>query len=97
MNKDNGFEYSVVRSVLFNIAYRVVVAPNPAKDVIQLYINNNNAPAAILLTDAAGRIIYNSTTTQSHIIIDAAGLSKGLYFIKVSDKYQSTVLKVMLQ
>jgi trimeric autotransporter adhesin len=94
VDKDAKFEYSFVRTALFKTNYTAQVTPNPAKDFINLYINK---ASTIMLLNADGKIVYNTVSSQSNLQISTAGLSQGLYFVKVIDADNVTTLKVVVQ
>jgi hypothetical protein len=100
VDKDGRFEFSTVRSALFNSRYNIEVAPNPAKDFINLYVAKNGTQpkaATIQLLNAEGKIVYNTVSVQSHIQINTTGLSKGLYFVKVINADEVTTVRVLVQ
>jgi len=97
-DKDAKYEYSDIKKALFNTNYTAEVAPNPAKDFINLYMaKSGNQPATIQLLNAAGKMVYQTTSTQSHLQINTTGLSKGLYFVKVIDANNVTTIRVVVQ
>ncbi len=65
-----------------------VLYPNPAKSLIHIRLPKNpHSPFTIQLTDAGGRLILEqgfSAGERSVFELNASGLSKGLYFIKIS-------------
>jgi hypothetical protein len=98
VDTDDKSSYSTVKTILFSTTYRITVAPNPAKDFIHVYINNNAARTVnIVLIDALGNIVKTIRTNLSSNSISTAGLTKGLYFVKLFDDENSTVVKVVLQ
>lgn len=98
VDKDGKFEYSSIRTALFNVAYDIVIAPNPAKDFINIVTNKNDHKIIqIQLTDMTGKIIRNINTTQSFTSISTIGLTKGLYFVKVVGEKNTVTQKIMLQ
>lgn len=96
VDKDGSYQYSSIKNIVFDVAYRIVTAPNPAKDVLHVYIYSNAVQANIQLMDGAGKVIRNINTDEPHTVIDIKGLSKGLYFVKVTDSYTTTVRKVFV-
>lgn len=95
---DFKYEFSAVKTALFKAAYTAEVAPNPAKNYIHVYMEKTNAPAVtIQLLNTTGNIVYQTTSSQSHLPIDVSGKSKGLYFVKVIDADSITVIKVILE
>ena len=98
VDKDAKFDYSSVEKALFNSTYTAQVVPNPAKDFINLYIaKSGNQQANIQVLNAAGKLVYKTTSTQSQLKINTAGFSKGLYFVKVIDANNVTTIKVFVQ
>jgi Secretion system C-terminal sorting domain len=98
VDKDTKFEYSAVRTALFKTNYTAQVTPNPAKDFINLYINKlSNKAATIQLLNTEGKIVYSTVSSQSNLQISTAGISQGLYFVKVIDADNVTTLRVVVQ
>ncbi len=100
VDKDAKYNYSVIEKALFNSNYTAEIAPNPSKDFINIYITkvgNNNQQAIVQLLNISGKIVYKTTTTQSHLQINTTAFGKGLYFVKVIDTGNVTTIKVVLQ
>lgn len=99
VDKDGRFELSAVRNALFDSRNTVEIAPNPAKDFINLYIGKltGSQAVSVQLLNAAGKLVYTTTSTQQHIQISTANLAKGLYFAKVITAEGPTTLRVMVQ
>ncbi|MEJ7627581.1 MAG: cadherin-like beta sandwich domain-containing protein [Ferruginibacter sp.] len=95
---DGSYEYSEIRKVAFNSFYTAQVAPNPANDVINIYISKSGSQNAnIELINLEGKVIYKTSSSQSHIPIATQGMSKGLYFVKIIEVNKVTTIRVMLQ
>ena len=98
VDKDAKYDYSVTRAVLFNSKFAVEVAPNPAKDAVNIYLAKTNSQlATIQLLNASGKIVYNTSSAQSHVQINTTGISKGLYFVKVIAADDVTTIRVLIQ
>jgi len=98
VDKDAKYDYSAIEKALFNSDYTAEVVPNPAKDFINLYLTKTStAGATIQLLNAEGKVFYKTTSTLSHLQISTAGMSKGLYFVKVVDASNVTTIRVMVQ
>jgi len=98
VDKDAKYDYSAIEKALFNSDYTAEVVPNPAKDFINLYLTKTStAGATIQLLNAEGKVVYKTTSTLSHLQISTAGMSKGLYFVKVVDANNVTTIRVMVQ
>lgn len=61
-----------------------VVYPNPATTEVNVYMSTA-ADYQVTLFDVAGKAIGNATSFSDMITIDISGLSKGVYFIEVTD------------
>jgi len=99
VDKDARYEYSDIKKALFNSNYTVEITPNPAKDFINLYIAKSNTRqlATIQVLNAEGKTVYKTTSPQSHVQINTAGMGKGLYFVKVIDAENVTTIRVLVQ
>lgn len=98
VDRDTKYTYSPVKTALFKSAYTIEVAPNPAKNIVHVYIAKTGTQAAkVQLLNVNGTVIYNTTSSQSHIQIDVSGISKGLYFVKVMEADTVTVLRVVVE
>ncbi len=98
VDKDAKYDYSPIEKALFNSNYTAEVVPNPATDFIHLYIAKaGTQPAKIQVVNTAGKLVYQTTSAQSHVQINATGMSKGMYYVKVVDAENVTTLKVVVQ
>lgn len=61
------------------------VFPNPVSDKLFIHLNNWEPNCMVRLTDLAGRIVYNSTSTDNLKMIDVSDFKKGLYVLTVTD------------
>jgi trimeric autotransporter adhesin len=96
---DGKFYYTYIRSTFFYAtAASAYVAPNPAKGFINIYlIKTGNHQALFQLSNSEGKIVYTNSSAQNQVQISTAGMSKGLYFIKVIDADKVSILKVLVQ
>lgn len=98
LDKDDRYDFSPVRKALFNTNYIAEVAPNPVKDVIHLYLSKTGRqPAIVQILNTAGKMVYQTSTLQSHLQINSTNLSKGLYFVKVINEENVTTIRVAIQ
>ena len=95
---DGKFEYSTVKTLTFNIAYSIAVAPNPARDFINITTaKDQNTVLNIQLADVTGKMLRTIQSSQSLIRISTAGIAKGLYFIKVKDENAVQTQRVIIE
>ncbi len=99
IDKDGKFDYSAIRSVLFNSGNTVDIAPNPATNFINVYIgkNSNRQAATIQVLNIDGKVVYSTLSAQSHVQINTGNMAKGLYFVKVVSENETRMLKVVVQ
>jgi hypothetical protein len=67
--------------------------PNPALNVLNVNINSNlvNQPYAII--DGLGRVVLNGKLNEVQNTINVEQLSKGIYYLKLSDNKSSKFIK----
>ncbi|UEG48575.1 T9SS type A sorting domain-containing protein [Ferruginibacter lapsinanis] len=96
---DGSVTLSETRKVLFSSKYKVLISPNPAKDFIKVYISkeNNNSNTLVKVIDFNGKLVRSESTALSTIDISTYGLSKGIYFVKVTDATHTTTQKIAVQ
>lgn len=91
---DGVFEYSPVRSVEVNSVEDLVIFPNPARNTLTVYSNEQANNTALFLLNSQGKIIdelrSNLNTNQS-IMVDLTGLPKGVYYISNGSKTKKFV------
>jgi len=71
----------------------ITVAPNPATNYWQ--ISNVPAGASLLLTDAAGRAVWQQQANSSNVNIPAAQLASGMYILQVSNDREKMSYKLV--
>ncbi|MDX2248792.1 MAG: M12 family metallo-peptidase [Bacteroidia bacterium] len=110
-NADGGWLGSPVFSVVitnttaisdFNDKINVLAYPNPASQNVNVRISGNSTdPISIELLDIQGRIIATENlrflSGEAKIRFSAAGLTNGLYLIRVIAAEQSLIQKVTIQ
>jgi len=82
------YEISVVTSYsddAIGLDYKVF--PNPANDAITLRVPEKYCGKSVYkLYDAAGKVLSNATVNKQEVIIETGQLSKGIYFLNISDE-----------
>lgn len=94
---DNRFDLSATKSVLFNSAVEVLVTPNPAKDIVNVYMADNNRTVNILLLDASGKVVKKLSTDQQQLQINVSAFGRGVYYVKVVNEGSVKTTKILLQ
>ncbi len=75
------------------------IHPNPSTGVITININAIEYPYNVEVFTVDGKTVYNEENAGENEIktIDLSGLSKGIYYVKVSNKDNSFKEKIILQ
>ena len=95
---DGKFEFSVVKTLVFNSAYNILIAPNPAKDFINVFTTRSNSGLiSIQLTDVSGKVLKTIRSAENLTKINIEGIAKGIYFIKVTDDKTVTTQRVIIE
>jgi len=67
--------------------------PNPAKD--KLYVNNNNAPFLMLITDMSGKTVQAIEVHTGTNAINISTLSKGMYLMRYVQGEEVQIKKLL--
>jgi hypothetical protein len=88
---------SAVVSVKRNETGTIYISPNPAKDVIYIYLDNqNNLPVSISIMNLFGQVVESKTLEMNHtLLIDISHLANGSYFITLEQGNSRTVRKII--
>ena len=98
VDQDGSETFSEVRNIVFNIPYEIRIAPNPAKDFINIAVAGSYTQSfTVEIADVNGRKILTEKVIGSSVKINTAGLSKGIYFVKVVGGGDVGVEKVVIQ
>ena len=92
VDKDGAVTYSKVVSVdLANKENKFTIAPNPAKNTVNLSFKSPVEATSIAVYDITGRLVLNKQirATLSNYKLDVATLSEGIYILKVNGKNSS--------
>jgi hypothetical protein len=79
----NRFDLGVENN-LINKANSIVIYPNPANAQVSILGYDNNKKY-LVLTDAAGRVLKQSTTYDKQTTMSTESLSSGIYYLSVTD------------
>lgn len=81
----------------FTTDHTVVIAPNPAKNNINVNVNNNinNKIKSIELYDVKGRVLMTQMVNNSQTSLDISNYVNGVYFVKVSTDTGVSIEKII--
>lgn len=78
------------------MASDISIYPNPADNIINIVLHENEENAIIEIFDSLGRSIYKSSKSVSkETSIDISGLNDGVYFIKISSGDREYMQKIV--
>jgi hypothetical protein len=98
VDNNGNYEYSFIKWIIHNGRYQLVIAPNPAHDLIKITFSKKTTGQVIIqLINIEGKLFYEGKTTIPSIKIDAARFPKGIYFIKMIAEDEVITEKVLLQ
>lgn len=88
VDKDGRFSYSKLVSMDGERAPAVRIAPNPAKDLLQVSLPIGMGNTTITIKTISGLIVQSARTfgNTNHVKMDISGLSKGIYLVAVSSE-----------
>lgn len=94
---DGAFEYSQIRSVVYNDNVdEIGVYPNPIKDILTVDLGNNIA--TIQVFDLTGRLVTSTLNNKDSIqTIDFSNFENGVYILQISGEQWQKVEKVVVQ
>lgn len=68
----------------------VKIMPNPFTTDFTLVANAQDLGATIIVSDIAGRVVYQTKLTSEMQVINLANFANGVYFVQLSTRAQST-------
>ena len=71
----------------------VSLYPNPASSVLNVKVNTNIVNKPFTITDALGKIVLKGKLNEGDTTLNVEHLSKGIYYLKVSDNKASKFIK----
>ena len=73
------------------------IAPNPAKDVVAIQLQNANAPAQVRIVDILGKTMLTTTLQTTTSVINTSALAPGMYYIHITQGTAQQVERLMIQ
>ncbi len=98
--KQNDFNgsYTFSATVTINVKGddRVIIYPNPAKNVFTVSGFEYNYGDEFKITNAMGITVYSSRVSSTRFNVDVSNLKRGIYFVHIIKTNSSTVTKIVL-
>ncbi len=88
-DKDGKYYYSNIEKVQVKTDNQIQIFPNPAKEYINVYSNNNmvkNIRILCLTGQDVTSITTDNKVSKTYIEIDISGLHEGIYFIEIDNR-----------
>jgi hypothetical protein len=79
-----------------NIENQFAVYPNPATDKVVVMLNNANKDTQIQILNAIGQVVLTRTNLTEKNELNTESLSKGVYFVRVSNGKESSTSKLII-
>jgi len=74
------------------------IYPNPAKEIVNIRFENlTNGSFDIELMNAFGEVVKSSESTEASANLDVSGLSRGVYYLRLTAGNQTFIEKLILQ
>jgi hypothetical protein len=92
---DGQLDYSAIEVLSFSNNSKIIIYPNPAKDILNIEIDKLETVKSMVIHDQIGRLVFGSNTIQS--TIDISELSDGIYYITIISNQVSFVERVIIK
>jgi len=79
-----------------NSLSNATVYPNPTKDILNIDIPNAIGTSKLKLYDVQGRFVMETTTNNTHEVMNIENLQNGVYMLSIENETNKTVKKVIL-
>ncbi|MCX7861494.1 MAG: T9SS type A sorting domain-containing protein [Bacteroidales bacterium] len=86
--------YNPITSTEIKLTKNMLVYPNPAKEF--LYVSNITDLTTLTLYNSWGQKIYEYVLSENTNTIDIANMPSGLYYIQLTSKKESCILKILI-
>jgi trimeric autotransporter adhesin len=100
VDKDGKNTVSRIIKVVFDRAVVVTFAPNPAKTTLVINVIEAKEPVNVQLMDAQGKAVRQRLSPAGNnqpVVFNVAGLSKGLYVLKMTTSQSVQAEKVVIE
>lgn len=78
----------------FKLLNRINIYPNPARDILNIEVADNELPDGYVIYNSLGQIMADVKVTDSNnLTVNTSAYSNGMYFIKIDKGTQSKTIK----
>lgn len=79
------------------LSQSVSIAPNPAKDILNIQAKNDNQIEAISIYNLTGQLLIEKSVNEKQTQIDIATLSGGMYIVKIQTQFGLIAKEIVVQ
>ena len=98
VDKDGKSDYSDIRSLNFaDLRPLITLAPNPAKDFVNVKVEGNTDVLTLQLTSNTGQVIGTYTMSGENYTINISSLAHGIYNLSISGKGYTAKYRLVVQ
>jgi hypothetical protein len=81
-----------------SIISEVIIYPNPASEYVQVTIPELIANVSVIIHDALGRkVMQQEITNTNSVRMDLNGISRGIYYVSISEGKNSVTKKLIIK
>jgi hypothetical protein len=92
---DGQVDYSAIEFLSFSNNSKIIIYPNPAKDILNIDTDRPENVKSILIHNQIGRLVYESKIVKPNI--DISELHDGIYYITIISNQASFVERVIIK
>lgn len=97
VDKDGKYDYSDIRSLNFaEIKPLITMAPNPAKDFVNIKVEGNTETLTIQIISTGGQVIGTYTMNGENTSINIASLAHGIYGLVIKGNNYTAKYKLVV-
>lgn len=93
---DGRFTCSEIKSVYFTDNANIVLAPNPAKDKLTVYLPGNSSMISINIYNMNGQLVKTISSNEEKVQVNLVTISKGIYTVKISGENTNEIRKLLV-
>ncbi len=87
------YEYQNPNNIIKQATNNVNIYPNPAKNILQLELNNEHINKNIIIYNVFGLVVKQLKANNKQTIINISDLQSGIYFLKVDKVIKKIIIK----
>ena len=98
IDQDGTIQYSLIRSVVFEIVNTMRIVPNPASNMVTVeFSKNDDGVTYIDVYDVSGKLIHQESTSNRSIKMNVSNYKKGAYIIQIKQGNKMNNQRLIVQ